>query len=102
MIQIIVLLEVDDRNLFKEYERHAFRIMRQYGGKLLSAFEPSVSESSGNSITELHILEFPSLQAFKNYREDSGLLSYSSLRQQAIKNTTIYVSEKFLTYVPEI
>jgi uncharacterized protein (DUF1330 family) len=41
MIQIIVLIDVKNFVAFSEYETEAVTIMKQYDGKLLSAFEPS-------------------------------------------------------------
>jgi uncharacterized protein (DUF1330 family) len=45
MIQIIVLIDVKNLVAFREYETGAVSIMRQYGGNMLSAFEPNENES---------------------------------------------------------
>ena len=98
MIQILVLLEVNDQGAFREFESRAIRVMKKYGGTLVSAFEPDIQESSDKRINEIHYLEFPSLEAFKNYRADDGLLKLKELRNKAIASTTVYVSGKPVTY----
>lgn len=98
MIQILVLLEIKDKSSFKEFETKAIQIMEKYGGKLLTAFEPNIGESSDKNIGEIHFLEFPTLEAFKNYRVDNELHELKELRERAISKTSIYVSEKAVTY----
>ena len=98
MIQIIVLLEVNDRAAFHEYEMKAFKIMKEYEGRLLTAFEPDVHESSSCNINEIHHLQFPNIMAFNKYRSDSQLAGLSTLRELAISNTIIYVSDKIKDY----
>lgn len=98
MIQILVLLEVKDKSASKAYETKAIQVMKKYGGKLLAAFEPDVNESSKNNIGEIHYLEFPSIDSFKNYRTDLEVLRMKELREKAILSTTVYVSGKQITY----
>lgn len=92
MIQVVVLLEVIDAEAFQEFEKQAAKIMNDYKGKLLAAFEPDASESSSSSITEIHYLQFPSIEAYKQYRADPQHRTLSELRKKAISNTTIFVS----------
>ena len=98
MIQIIALLEVHDPAAFHEFETKAIKIMEKYEGKLLAAFEPNANESSSSSIGEIHYLQFPSIEAFMQYRLDPQLVEMSELRKQAISSTTIYVSGQFKNY----
>jgi len=98
-IQIVVLLEVKDKISFEEFERKAINIMTSYDGKLISAFEPVESESTRSSIDEIHCLEFPNIEAFNNYRKDPELLELASLRNKAISNTIIYISERLKHYI---
>lgn len=76
----------------------ATELMKKYGGKIVSAFEPSTTESTDNKIGEIHYLEFPSLEAFNNYRADSELLALKELRKRAILSSSVYVSEKSVNY----
>lgn len=98
MIKIIVLIDVKDFVAFREYETKAVSIMRLYGGKMLSAFEPNESESIEANCSEVHYLEFPDLDSFKRYRKDVKLVEMSALREQAISKIRIIVSGKFKSY----
>jgi len=98
MIQIIVLLEVNDKTFFQKFEKNATKVMGKYNGKLLSAFRPNEAESTFPNIDEVHILEFPDLVAFRNYREDPELKKLSGLRNKGIFKTTIIVSGKNVIY----
>ena len=68
MIQIVVILEVKDRESFMQFETAALEVMKEHGGVLISAFEPDPVESSPSKVEEVHIIQFPSLKAFRNYR----------------------------------
>ena len=98
MIHIVVILEVKDREAFKQFEDTALAVMKEHGGKLISAFEPDPIESSPSNVEEVHILQFPSIEALRNYRVDSRLKERSWLRNKAISQTTVYVSGKMLSY----
>lgn len=98
MIQILILLEIKDESTFKEFEYKAIRIMKKYGGKLLTAFKPDSGESSDKIVGEIHLLEFPTLEMFKNYRADEDYLKLKELRERAIARTTLYVSGKEIIY----
>jgi len=99
MIQIVVLYEVKDKISFEKFKRKAINIMNNYGGKLISAFEPENNESTGNSIDEIHYLEFSNIEKFNNYRKDPELLELASLRNKAISNTIIYISKRLKHYI---
>lgn len=98
MIEIIVILEINDTALFKAYEIKALEIMRDYDGQLITAFDVDNSESSNFYGSEVHHLKFPDLQNFKDYRGDYRILAMSEQRENAIKNTTVLVSNKFKQY----
>lgn len=98
MIDIVVLLEIADKEAFDIFESRAIKIMQKYNGRLVSAFEPDSLNSSPNTINEVHILQFETLKDFKKYRNDEALKKMRELREKAIKNTTIYVSGKKKNY----
>ena len=98
MIQIIILLEIDDLNSFREFETKATGIMKKYDGKVTSAFSPNKNLSTDDNIGEIHILEFPDMQSFNNYRADEELKNMKDLREKAVISTKIYISEKFVSY----
>lgn len=92
MIQVIVLLEAKNSNALRAFEKQPVKIMEKYEGKLVAAFEPDASESSSSNITEIHCLEFPSIEAFKKYRTDPQYIESSELRKATILNTTVFES----------
>jgi len=98
MIKIIALIEIKDKASFKQFETKAITIMGKYNGKLLSAFEPNKTETTLPNIGEVHYLEFPDLDAFKNYRGDSELKELTELRKKGIAKTTILVSGENVVY----
>lgn len=66
--------------------------MNKYEGKLMAAFEPDASESSSSNIAEVHYLQFPNIEAFRKYRTDPQHIELAGLRDDAISNTTVFVS----------
>lgn len=70
---------------FREYETSATRIMHKYGGGL----ERTIVEdgADGEWMREVHILRFPSRQAFEAYRTDLESLSLSADRADVIVAT---------------
>ncbi len=95
---LFVLVELTVRNFEKleEFERKAVSIMSHYGGALISAFEiPYEGMEAG---AEIHVLQFPSLQAFHRYREDGQLKDLSQLRSEAISETKVTLGHKSKSY----
>jgi uncharacterized protein (DUF1330 family) len=77
---------------FREYEKSAVRIMAKYGGSL----ERTVVEENGDgeTIREVHLLRFPSRQAFDAYNTDSERLRLSAERNDVIVATEIVVGHE--------
>lgn len=98
LIQIVVLLTINNHDAYQEYETTAIRIMNKYGGKLVSAFEPNYAESSDIHCNEIHYLEFPDIESFRQYRCDPEISKLAGLRAEAISNTEIIVSGKNKIY----
>lgn len=91
-IHIIVQLWIVDEQeaLFNEYETIAMKIMSNYGGKLLSA--TVIHETSAKNLpNEVHILEFPNLQSFENYKSDGELKGLTDMRSKCIHTTEIQI-----------
>ncbi|EPJ46612.1 MAG: hypothetical protein OFPII_19310 [Osedax symbiont Rs1] len=96
MINVLVIIEVKNFAALASFERIAVEIMRSHGGDMIKAFETSRGE--GQSGREVHLLEFPSEQAFANYRADSRLLEHAELRDKAIQSTAVMQSSTFKYY----
>ena len=53
---------------------------------------PDYVTGSFSNVAEIHYLQFPSIEAFKEYRADPEHIELSELRKKAISNTTVFVS----------
>jgi len=96
MINILVTLEIKSFSLLADFEAKAVQVMRAHGGCIVRAFE-TVRNDDGSG-QEIHLLEFPNINAFNEYRADSKLLEYAELRDSAIAETTVTISDKQKEY----
>jgi uncharacterized protein (DUF1330 family) len=99
MIHVLAIIHAGENGTeeLQKYEAQVMPILEKHGGKLLSAFKPRGHEN-GDSPDEIHLIEFPSQEAFQSYRADPGVAALSECRQSAISETTVYVSEQFVSY----
>ena len=95
-IQLLIRLKVEDFDLLREFELQALIIMADYGGKLITAFE--TKKNHDGSGKEVHILEFPNIDAFDRYREDPRLQQLAELRSDAISKTKVSISQRIKSY----
>lgn len=96
MIQVLVRLEVKDFLKLYEFESLAVRQMAIYGGILITAFETARSDDGTGE--EVHVLQFPSIDAFNHYKVDDVMAKLSNLRSQAIAKTSVDVSSSLKMY----
>jgi len=97
VINNLVKLEVKDFSALEVFETQASKIMEKYQGRIVSAFETIRGfEGSGE---EIHILEFPSEEAFSRYRSDESLANLAIQRDKAISSTDVKISLCVKTYV---
>tara|TARA_R110001592_G_scaffold997_2_gene5845 strand:- start:2482 stop:2808 length:327 start_codon:yes stop_codon:yes gene_type:complete len=90
MLIILAELQVRDFEAFERFESLAIKVMAKYGGELISAFE---TQRQANTGVEIHLLSFPSTEAFEQYRADGELAALRNLREIAIEGTTLTFSE---------
>tara|TARA_R110002073_G_scaffold193643_4_gene352582 strand:- start:484 stop:801 length:318 start_codon:yes stop_codon:yes gene_type:complete len=99
MITIVVLLTIRDAAAFEQFERQAVAIMVEHGGKLDSAFRPSLpGNSQAAAVDEIHVLKFPNQESFERYKADEQVAALASLREKAIAHTIVYVSAEEIDY----
>ncbi len=96
MIQILVTLEVKDFLKLDEFETQAVKQMAKYDGVLITAFETARSDKGSGK--EVHVLQFPSVEAFNSYKADDVMAELSDLRSQAIAKTKVEVSSCLKMY----
>lgn len=85
MFRFVVILQVLDFQLLDEFEREASRIMADYQGKIICAFETARNEDGSGE--EIHLVEFQREDDFISYRNDPRLLALRDLRAAAISRT---------------
>jgi uncharacterized protein (DUF1330 family) len=82
---------------FRRFEREAARIMEKHGGAIerVIALRPA---GEGELFRELHVVSFPSDEAFAAYRHDPELLAQGSLRDFAIAKTEVLFGDEAAGY----
>ena len=75
---------------FDAFEEQAFAIMREHGAKIVEIRTGDPAQQDGPD--EIHVLRFPSQQAFDGYRADPRLTSLATLRDQSIARTEIEIT----------
>ena len=99
MIHVLAMLHAGNEGIegLQDYESRVIPIMSAHGGRLLSAFRPKGSEHP-EIPDEIHLIEFPSEEAFQAYRSDPEVARLAERRGVVISKTAIYVSEELLDY----
>jgi uncharacterized protein (DUF1330 family) len=75
---------------FESFERKAFQIMSRHGGTAESVIRiASQTPSLEGQPFEMHVLTFPSVEAFNAYRGDPELLDLAKERNAAISRAEV-------------
>jgi len=99
ILVVRLFINVGRKAEFQQFEREAARIMQNYGGRIEKAIRPMISEQKDALPHEIHIVSFPSMKHFEEYREDSDLSKLKTLRQSAITRTEIIIGEENKLYL---
>jgi uncharacterized protein (DUF1330 family) len=99
MIHVLAMIHAGAGGIqgVRDYESSVVPVMRDHGGRLLSAFRPR-NQGDSDCPGEIHLIEFPSDRAFEAYRSDPRVSALSGVRQRAISRTTVFVSEELVAY----
>ena len=87
----IVLLDVEDDALYDEYARRATAIEEQYGGRALVATGADEVLEGPWPASRVVVLEFPSLQAARDWYADPAYAILIPLRHRATKSAVLLV-----------
>ena len=91
-LQAVVSLWIHpgQESAFESYERKAAQIMRRHGGAVQQAVRTTETVTSpADPPFEIHVLKFPSLDAFHSYRSDPELAVLSAERAAVISRTEV-------------
>jgi uncharacterized protein (DUF1330 family) len=83
----VLVIKRSELAAFRDFEHHAARIMRRHGGELEHAYELA---GDGETLRELHVVAFPSQDAFDAYRADPELATRAPDRARAVISTEIW------------
>ena len=90
MVKIFAILQVRDFPAFEAFERKASKIMADYNGKIVSAFE-TVRHADGAG-EEVHVVEFQCEEDFTRYKSDPRFQTLADLRAKAISGVELKVA----------
>ena len=85
---VSVFVRPGELEMLRRYEQAAGPIMGKYGGRFVRVFRPLLAGESEETPDEVHLLVFPSEEAFAGFRGDEGLRPYYPLREQAVGRAT--------------
>jgi uncharacterized protein (DUF1330 family) len=99
VIQIVVLLYVGEGGLtaLREHEAEMAPIIYRHGGQIISASHPSAPQPGDPD--EVHILQFPDMRAFEDFRTDPDFLAREDQRRHAVRDARVYITDQFVTYI---
>lgn len=86
-----VYLKDGQQTNFEDYERKVLPLLANYGGSLVSAIRPS-SKIAGTP-DELHVITFPSKEAFEAYKQNPKRAEFSPIFQQAVEKVRLIEGE---------
>ncbi len=99
MIHVVALLRAraGDLAALRDYEALVLPMIAEYGGRLVSAFRPEADDNV-QVPDEVHILQFPSRDELRAYREDSRHADLNLLRTRAGERTLVLVPAEVIDY----
>jgi hypothetical protein len=77
---------------FRQYERTAARVMRQYGGVIAHTVAAPAKDPA--LLEEIHLVTFPDAHAFAAYQRDPELAEAAPLRAASIAATQVVIGEE--------
>ena len=99
-ITLVAILTVRKEAIekFRAFESHAAGVMKNYGGRIERTVV-LLPDGSPDVIKEVHIVTFPTEEAFAAYRQDEELARAADLRNQSVVHTELLVGVDGPTYV---
>ena len=92
----------DAAESFHAFESAAARIMAKYGGVIeRTVVIDNENDDKSETFKEIHIVTFPSADAFARYRGDAELAQAAPLRQTSVIHTEILIGTDGPHYGPQ-
>lgn len=84
----LIFLKPGGEAAFDEFEAHAIPIIARYGGVLMLRIRPTaetVIEAAGEAPYEVHVVSFPSAEAFENFKNDKERKDFLHLKEASVR-----------------
>ena len=89
-------LKQDDGVAFEAFERRAAAVMQKHGGCVDYAFR--LAHPTPDTPFEIHLVSFPTAEAFAAYRADPETQALANERETIIVRTVVYEVDKIPAY----
>lgn len=99
MLHVLVMLHAGEQGLegLRAFEAQAIPLLREHGGRLLSAFVPE-GHQHPDCPDEIHLVELPSREALRRYQQDPRVQALQATRQVALAHSQVYLSQEQVSY----
>ena len=87
LLHVVLSVRRDSLDAFREFEHEAARIMKKHGGSLERVLVQHTPEHEPHR--EVHIVSFPSEDAYRAYRASPELAAFQPLREQSVVKTDL-------------
>jgi len=98
VIVAILTPHSDAMDMFREYETKAAVVIARHGGAIERTVIEEPSEP-GKPIREIHVVTFPGVEAFHNYRADPDFASLGDMREASIAHTELLFGREGPNYM---
>jgi uncharacterized protein (DUF1330 family) len=95
-LTVLLFLIPDQEEAFARYENHALSLVTAHGGQVVCRLRPGPEAfiSPGNEQPyEVHVLSFPTSEAFQEFMQNPTRVAQAHLREQAIARTVIITGQ---------
>ena len=79
------------------YEAEVMHILAEHGGRLISASHPT--EPMPDDPDEIHIVQFDGQRELDAFRADPRHAALKDRRISALRDTRLYITDQFITYL---
>lgn len=99
MIYLIANIQVKDFERFEIFERLISTYLADVGAMIVTALE--IEKNEDGTGEEVHILQFPDLNAFETYKRVTSTDEVRGLGEEAIESLSLKRARARKTYAPE-
>jgi len=98
ILVVSLWLKNNDVSAFEAFERKAAKAMAEFDGRIERAIRISGTEHEGDRPFEVHIVSFPSAEAFQLYRQSSESRNLAVVRDSVISKAVVLTGSEVKAY----